>query len=56
MTFLIKDLLEIRLRELHDVVDKFIIMESDLTFTGIQKPLVLQEYFQSKIIELKTIL
>jgi beta-1,4-mannosyl-glycoprotein beta-1,4-N-acetylglucosaminyltransferase len=29
------DMLEIRLRELYDVVDKFVIVESDHTFTGI---------------------
>lgn len=41
------DLLEIRLRELYDVVDKFIILESDLTFTGYEKPLVLTNYLNS---------
>jgi len=34
------DLLEIRLHELDSVVDKFFIIESDKTFTGINKPLV----------------
>ncbi|OQV17377.1 hypothetical protein BV898_08482 [Hypsibius exemplaris] len=33
------DLLEIRLRELWDVVDHFIIIEANLTFTGRAKPL-----------------
>lgn len=33
------DLLEIRLNELYDVVDKFIIMESEYTFQGKKKPL-----------------
>ncbi|KAJ3130530.1 hypothetical protein HK098_000095 [Nowakowskiella sp. JEL0407] len=32
------DLIEIRLRELLDVVDKFVIIESDQTFTGLPKP------------------
>ncbi|KAJ3159982.1 hypothetical protein HDU86_001247 [Geranomyces michiganensis] len=36
------DLLEIRLRELLDVVDHFLILEADRTFTGIAKPLVYQ--------------
>lgn len=31
------DLLEIRLRELYDVVDKFVVLESDYTFTGLPK-------------------
>ncbi|KAJ3314973.1 hypothetical protein HDV04_004773 [Boothiomyces sp. JEL0838] len=33
------DLLEIRLHELYDVVEKFIILESNSTFTGLSKPL-----------------
>eukprot|EP00727_Mastigamoeba_balamuthi_P003104 m51a1_g12791 hypothetical protein (287) ;mRNA; r:1147-3478 len=37
------DLLEIRLRELWDVVDLFVVIEAPLTFTGLPKPLVLQE-------------
>jgi beta-1,4-mannosyl-glycoprotein beta-1,4-N-acetylglucosaminyltransferase len=32
------DLLEIRLNELNDVVDKFVIVEADKTFSGIKKP------------------
>ncbi|KAH3760246.1 glycosyltransferase family 17 protein [Pelomyxa schiedti] len=37
------DLLEIRLIELWDVIDLFVILESPVTFTGLQKPLVLEE-------------
>lgn len=37
------DILEIRLRELWDVVDIFLVVEADRTFTGLPKPLVLQE-------------
>ncbi|KAI8588167.1 glycosyl transferase [Geranomyces variabilis] len=37
------DLLEIRLRELLDVVDRFLILEADRTFTGIVKPLVYKD-------------
>lgn len=37
------DILEIRLRELWDVVDIFLVMEADRTFTGVQKPLFLEE-------------
>ncbi|KAJ1556460.1 hypothetical protein HK405_003564 [Cladochytrium tenue] len=37
------DLLEIRLMELLPVVTKFLIVESNTTFTGIPKPLVFQE-------------
>lgn len=37
------DLLEIRLRELWDVVDTFLVFEADRTFTGKRKPLFLQE-------------
>ncbi|KZT67737.1 glycosyltransferase family 17 protein [Daedalea quercina L-15889] len=33
------DLLEIRLRELYDIVDHFVIVESSSTFTGLPKPL-----------------
>ncbi len=48
MYILFLDLLEIRLRELYDVVDKFLILESDHTFTGMEKPMVLKDYFESK--------
>ncbi|KAG0197098.1 hypothetical protein BGX28_009381, partial [Mortierella sp. GBA30] len=34
------DMLEIRMRELFDVVDKFVILESTHTFTGLKKDLV----------------
>lgn len=37
------DLLEIRLNELSDVVDKFVLSEATLTFTGDPKPLFYQE-------------
>ncbi|KAG9073153.1 hypothetical protein KI688_000940 [Linnemannia hyalina] len=37
------DMLEIRMRELYDVVDHFVILESSRTFTGIPKPAVFQE-------------
>lgn len=37
------DLLEVRLNELKDVVDIFILTESPYTFTGIKKPLYFQE-------------
>lgn len=37
------DLLEIRLNELKDVVDLFILTESPYTFTGIEKPLYYEE-------------
>jgi beta-1,4-mannosyl-glycoprotein beta-1,4-N-acetylglucosaminyltransferase len=37
------DLLEIRLHELQDVVDVFVLTESPYTFTGIEKPLHFQE-------------
>jgi len=37
------DLLEIRLHILNDVVDEFIVCESDETFTGVGKPLYYQE-------------
>jgi beta-1,4-mannosyl-glycoprotein beta-1,4-N-acetylglucosaminyltransferase len=37
------DLLEIRIHELYDVVDTFIIVESNVTFSGEPKPLVFQE-------------
>lgn len=40
------DILEIRLRELWDVVDIFLVLEADRTFTGAQKPLVLEENLQ----------
>lgn len=37
------DLLDIRLNILNDYVDKFVICESDLTFTGLKKPLYFLE-------------
>jgi len=37
------DLLEVRLHELQDVVDVFVLTESPITFTGIEKPLFFQE-------------
>lgn len=37
------DLLEIRLHELKDVVDVFVLTESPYTFTGIEKPLYFEE-------------
>ena len=37
------DLLEIRLNELKDVVDVFVLTESPYTFTGIEKPLYFQD-------------
>ena len=43
-----KDLLEIRLRELDDVVDKFLILESDRTFTGKAKPWILHKHMTGK--------
>jgi beta-1,4-mannosyl-glycoprotein beta-1,4-N-acetylglucosaminyltransferase len=38
------DLLEVRIRELWDVVDTFIILESNATFTGKTKPLTFNEH------------
>ena len=37
------DLLEIRLNELKDVVDVFVLTESPFTFTGLEKPLYFEE-------------
>lgn len=37
------DMLEIRLNELNDVVDTFVLVESDTTFTGIPKPFYYEE-------------
>lgn len=53
------DLLEIRLNELNEVVDYFVIAESEETFTGKSKPLFLEKNyeryakFHSKIIHVK---
>jgi beta-1,4-mannosyl-glycoprotein beta-1,4-N-acetylglucosaminyltransferase len=41
------DMLEIRMRELWDVVDRFLVLESDKTFTGRDKKLVLQENIEA---------
>ncbi|THD68394.1 MAG: N-acetylglucosaminyltransferase [Bradyrhizobium sp.] len=38
------DILEIRLRELHDLVDKFVLVESHKTFSGRNKPLFFGEH------------
>jgi beta-1,4-mannosyl-glycoprotein beta-1,4-N-acetylglucosaminyltransferase len=38
------DMLEIRMRELYDVVDHFVILESSRTFTGIPKDAVFQDH------------
>lgn len=40
------DLLEVRIRELWDVVDVFVILESNATFTGKPKPLTFNEHKQ----------
>jgi hypothetical protein len=40
------DLLEIRLQELYDVVDYFVIVESDTSFRGNPKPFYLQDNWQ----------
>lgn len=37
------DILEIRIRELWDVVDVFVVLETDRTFTGVRKPFFLNE-------------
>jgi hypothetical protein len=37
------DLLEIRLKELYEVVDKFVIVEGNTTFTNISKPFLFEE-------------
>lgn len=53
------DLLELRLNELNDVVDKFVLVESDVTFTGKPKPFYYEQNkgrfakFQDKIIHVK---
>lgn len=53
------DLLEIRLNELNDVVDKFVLVEADRTFQNVQKPFVFEENkerfskFSDKIIHIK---
>ncbi|TFK48439.1 glycosyltransferase family 17 protein [Heliocybe sulcata] len=50
------DLLEVRMHELDSVVSKFFIVESDLTFTGLPKPMAFQEHrdrfkaFEAKIV------
>lgn len=52
------DLLELRLNELNDVVDKFVLVESDTTFTGIPKRYYYNENkdrfkkFEDKIVHL----
>lgn len=37
------DVLELRLNELNDVVDTFVLVESDKTFTGVKKPFYFEE-------------
>jgi beta-1,4-mannosyl-glycoprotein beta-1,4-N-acetylglucosaminyltransferase len=37
------ELLEIRLNELYDIVDRFVLVESDRTFTNLAKPLYFNE-------------
>lgn len=46
-------ILDIRLKELYDVVDKFIIIESKQTFTGNDKPLYLQSILDEKYSQYK---
>lgn len=41
-------ILEVRFRELYDVVDRFVIVEAEETFTGIPKPLYLSESILEK--------
>ena len=43
------DLLEIRLHELNDIVDKFIIVEATKPFVGDSKPLIFDENKDSEI-------
>lgn len=52
------DLLEFRIKYMKDYVDKFVIAESDKTFTGISKPYYLDEQKErlSKIIDLDRII
>ncbi|KAJ2716222.1 hypothetical protein H4R19_000769 [Coemansia spiralis] len=40
------DILELRLRELWDVVDEFVVVESNTTFVGHSKPLVLAQHME----------
>lgn len=53
------DILELRLNELNDVVDRFILVESNTTFTGMPKPYYYEEnkerfkQFEHKIIHIK---
>jgi beta-1,4-mannosyl-glycoprotein beta-1,4-N-acetylglucosaminyltransferase len=42
------DMLEVRLRYLYDVVDHFIIVEADHTFSGKPKPLILEDIFRTE--------
>jgi beta-1,4-mannosyl-glycoprotein beta-1,4-N-acetylglucosaminyltransferase len=42
------DMLEVRLRYLYDVVDHFIIVESDHTFSGRPKPMMLADLFRTE--------
>ena len=37
------ELLDLRLNELHDAVDKFVLVEATRTFSGLEKPLYFQE-------------
>jgi len=37
------DVLELRLRELNDLVDRFVLVEGDQTFTGKPKPLIFDQ-------------
>jgi beta-1,4-mannosyl-glycoprotein beta-1,4-N-acetylglucosaminyltransferase len=41
-------ILDIRLNELYDVVDKFVIVEAEETFSGIEKPLYLTEVLNKR--------
>jgi beta-1,4-mannosyl-glycoprotein beta-1,4-N-acetylglucosaminyltransferase len=41
-------ILDIRFRELYDVVDKFVIMEAKETFSGKEKPLYLSECYKER--------
>ncbi|KAI2800482.1 hypothetical protein BLOT_011867 [Blomia tropicalis] len=42
------DLLELRLRELWNVVDRFLVLETDRTFSGKPKPLILKTHLETR--------
>ena len=53
MFFNEKELLELRLRYLNSIVDRFVIVEANITHQGKEKPWNLEKYLENNLAEFK---